>query len=254
MTTLLGPHVEYRVHVPAYEGPLDLLLDLIEKSELDITEISLAAVTDQYLSYIRSTDIRPRDDLSAFLVIAARLVQLKSEALLPRPPQSEPVGTTETSLVDQVRLYKRIKEVGAWLSARQQAQLHTFLRVAPPPKVQPKLDPASLTLQSLLAAANDVQARSADKAPLGEVIAAPTITIRQRIQAIARRLNELQRSSFNSLFKQGATKVEIVVTFLALLELIKRYRVEVRQDSLFAEIQIERLQVLREDEDDLEFE
>jgi len=113
MDNLLGRQLNYTVQTPVYEGPLDLLLDLIERAELDITAVSLALVTDQYLAYINGMEERNADEISAFLVIAAKLVQIKSEALLPRPPAREP-GEEDAgqSLVDQLKLYKRFKEIG----------------------------------------------------------------------------------------------------------------------------------------------
>ena len=118
--------------------PLDLLLDLIEQAELDITSVSLATVTDQYLASIKNLEKLNADEISAFLVIAAKLLQIKSEALLPRPP-THPTGEEDIgrSLVDQLKLYKRYKEIGVWMNERQQANLRTYLRVAPPPKIEP---------------------------------------------------------------------------------------------------------------------
>ena len=106
----------YKVQTPDYEGPLDLLLSLIERSELNITSISLASVTDQYLSYLHGLEQMKPDEISAFLVIAAKLVQIKSEALLPRPPEREP-GEEDpgVSLIEQLILYKRYKEVAGWM-------------------------------------------------------------------------------------------------------------------------------------------
>ncbi|HEX8992662.1 MAG TPA: segregation/condensation protein A, partial [Anaerolineales bacterium] len=86
MPSLLNRDSQYTVRTPVYEGPLDLLLDLIQRAELDITSVSLAMVTDQYLAYIHGLDETRADEISAFLVIAARLLQIKSEALLPRAP------------------------------------------------------------------------------------------------------------------------------------------------------------------------
>ena len=256
MVNPLGPHTAYQVRIPIYEGPLDLLLDLIERAELDITSVSLAMVTDQYLAYMHSLEQSNADDISAFLIIAARLLQIKSEALLPRPPQREPgeedVGT---SLVEQLRIYKRIKEIGAWLDARQAAGFATYLRVAAPPRIEAKLDPSTLTLEKFMAAANSVFARAVEKEPLGSVIAAPTVTIREKIDLIARTLRQLRRASFRGLLGDKATRLEVVVTFLALLELIKRYRVQVQQEALFSDIQIDQLEDWGEGEDiELEFE
>ena len=90
MENLLGRQLNYTVHTSVYEGPLDLLLDLIERAELDITSVSLATVTAQYLASIKDLEQLNADEISAFLVIAAKLLQIKSEALLPRPPTRAP--------------------------------------------------------------------------------------------------------------------------------------------------------------------
>jgi segregation and condensation protein A len=256
MPTLLSRDSQYTVRTPVYEGPLDLLLDLIQRAELDITTVSLALVTDQYLAYIHGLEQAQADEISLFLVMAARLLQIKSEALLPRPPThaagEEDIGQ---SLVDQLRLYKRYKEIGQWLDLRQQAGLRTYLRVAAPPKVEPKLDLSNVTLESLQRAALTVFAKTADKEPLDSVIAAPKITIREKISLIGEALRVISRSSFRALLGHKPSRLEVVVTFLALLELIKRYRVEVFQENLFSDIEVVRLQDWGEDEEiDLEFE
>jgi len=256
MDNMLGRQSAYTVQLPVYEGPLDLLLNLIERAELDITTVSLALITDQYLGFIHGLDQGRADDISAFLVIAAKLLQIKSEALLPRPPEREP-GEEDVgqSLVDQLKLYKRFKEIAVSLDERQVAGLRTFLRVAPPPKVEAKLDLSNLTLDALLAAAQSVYARGQAKEPLGSVIAAPRITIREKIDLISKTLKTLSSASFRSLLGDNPTRLEIVVTFLALLELVKRYRVEAHQESIFSEIQIDRLEDWKEDEEiELEFE
>jgi segregation and condensation protein A len=256
MENLLGRQLNYRVQTPVYEGPLDLLLNLIEHAKLDITTVSLATVTDQYLAYINSMEQLNADEISAFLVIAAKLIQIKSEALLPRPPVRE-AGEEDTgqALVDQLKLYKRFKEIGGWLNAREGANLRTYLRVAPPPKVEPKLDLSNITLAKLVFAAEEAFAKEKNKRPLGEVIAPPRVTIREKIDMIAKMMKDMQRASFSALIKDSASRLEIVVTFLAMLELIKRYRVQARQEGLFSDIEIERMEEWSEDEEiEIEFE
>lgn len=256
MENLLGRQLNYTVHTSVYEGPLDLLLGLIERAELDITSVSLASVTDQYLAYINGLEQINADEISAFLVIAAKLLQIKSEALLPRPPAraagEEDIGS---SLVDQLKLYKRFKEIGGWMNARQQANLRTFLRVAPPPKVEPKLDLSNLTLEKLVAAASEAFAKERNKQPLGVIIAPPRVTIREKIDMIAKVMKEVERSSFRALLDPGASRLEIVVTFLAMLELVKRYRIHAHQGDLFSDIEINRMEEWKDDEEiDIEFE
>ena len=256
MENLLGRQLNYRVQTPVYEGPLDLLLNLIEHAELDITTVSLAMVTDQYLAYINSQEQLNADEISAFLVIASKLIQIKSEALLPRPPVRE-AGEEDAgqALVDQLKLYKRFKEIGGWMNAREQANLRTFLRVAPPPKVEPKLDLSNITLAKLVAAAEEAFAKEKAKRPLATVIAAPRVTIREKIDMITKVMKDMKRSSFSQLTKDSTSRLEIVVTFLAMLELIKRYRVQAHQEGLFSDIEIDRMEDWSEDEEiEIEFE
>jgi len=246
---------QYSVQIPVYEGPLDLLLQLIEHAELDITIVSLAQVTDQYLAHIHEMQV-PADDISAFLVVAAKLLQIKSEALLPRPPVHETgEANLGEGLAQQLRIYKRFKELATWLDGRMEHHLQTFLRVAPPPKIESHLDLSDITLNDLRAAAEVIFSEEAEKQALGTVISAPRITIREKILWIARQLQVDRRSTFRRLIGEAPTRLEVVVTFLALLELVKRYRVAASQDGLFKDIQVVKLEEWGEAEElDIEFE
>ena len=246
----------YTVTIPVYEGPLDLLLRLIEHAELDITAVSLAMVTDQYLTYIRQLEDAHAEEISAFLVIAAKLIQIKSEALLPRPPVRE-VGEEDPAenLARQLRIYKRFKEIANELEQRDLQGLHTYLRLAPPPKVEGRLDLSEITLTDLLEAAQSTFLQEKEKQSLGTVISAPRVTIRQKIAYISEALSRNKNSSFKTLVGPESSRLEVVVTFLALLELIKRYRVSAQQDALFGDIHIERSDDWDlEEEFELEFE
>ncbi len=238
---------------PSIRGPLDLLLQLIERAELNITSVSLAQVTDQYLGHIRQMQV-PADEISAFLVVAAKLLQIKSEALLPRPPVRE-AGEEDPgeALARQLRVYKRFKEISAWLDDRQQRHLHTYLRIAPLPKIEGRLDLSNITLAELMAAARDVYAQEVEKQALGTVITLPRITIREKIALIAKLLGQDRHATFNGLLGEKPTRLEVVVTFLALLELVKRYRVSAKQAGLFSDIQIEKMEDW-DSVDDLEIE
>jgi segregation and condensation protein A len=141
------------------------------------------------------------------------------------------------------------------MEERQSNNLRTFLRVAPPPKVEPKLDLSNLTLEKLLAAAESAFSKGKEKKPLGTVITAPKVTIREKIDYITKTLKNIQRMHFSGLITDKATRVEIVVTFLALLELVKRYRVTAKQDTLFGDIEFERSEDWKDDEEiEIEFE
>jgi segregation and condensation protein A len=232
----------YTITIPVYEGPLDLLLQLIEHAELDITAVSLALVTNQYLVYIHQMQV-PAEEISAFLVMAAKLLQIKSEALLPRAPVRE-AGDEDPGeeLARQLRIYKRFKELANWLDDRVTRNLRTYLRVAPPPKVEGRLDLSNITLADLVSAAEGIFSEEAEKLALGTVISAPRITIREKILLIAERLGKNKNTTFRELLGKESTRLEIVVTFLALLELIKRYRVAARQEAQFSDIQIEKME------------
>jgi len=145
-----NPINTYQVATPVYEGPLDLLLSLIERAELDITKLALAQVTDQYLAYLQNLSQRSAEQVSAFLVIAARLIQIKSEALLPRPPPREPdEEDLGEALARQLLAYKRFKEVANGLAQRQVAGLKTYLSLAPVIKVEGQVDLSGLIWSQL---------------------------------------------------------------------------------------------------------
>lgn len=257
MGSILGHQTgNYTVQTAVYEGPLDLLLDLIEHAELDITTLSLAAVTEQYLDYLHHLEETHPDEISAFLVIAAKLVQIKSEALLPRVPVrehgEEDVGAL---LVEQLKLYKRFKEIANWLGHREAENLRTYLRLAPPPKIEGRLDLTDTTIADLIEAAKEVYDKEVEKQSLGTVITAPKVTIREKIELISKRLGSAEHAYFKELLGEKPTRIEVVVTFLALLELIKRYRVTARQNGLFTDIEIERMEDWNVDEEiEIEFE
>ncbi len=245
----------YTVTTPVYAGPLDLLLQLIEHAELDITAVALAQVTDQYLAYIHQMQV-PADEISAFLVVAAKLLQIKSEALLPRPPVREP-GEEDLgeALARQLQIYKRFKELANWLDERAARHLKTYLRVAPPLKIEPHLDLSNITLADLIASAEAIFVEEAEKQALGTVISAPRITIREKINLIAERLGQNPTMTFSSLLGSEPSRLEVVVTFLALLELVKQYRVAARQAGLFTDIEIEKMEDWGKDEElEIEFE
>jgi len=250
------PPSHYTVHLPLFEGPLDLLLQLIEREELDITKVSLAQVTDQFLAYIKILEDLNIGDLADFVVVAARLLLVKSEALLPRPAERRPDEEDPgDELARQLLAYKRYKEIAGALHEREEAGLRAYLRLAPPPKVEARLDPRGLTPLALLDALRRALAVAPDKPALGTVVAPPKVTIRDQIHLIARALRASPRLSFQKLLENATSRMEVLVTFLAVLELIKRRKIEARQERLFGEIEL--LSVGEWTEDDvaeLEFE
>jgi segregation and condensation protein A len=230
----------YTVQLPVYAGPLDLLLQLIERDELDITKVALAQVTDQFLAYIKVMENLNIADIADFLVIAARLILIKSEALLPRPPERE-AGEEDPAdeLARQLIAYKRYKEIALLLHEREEAGLRTYLRLADPPKVEATLDMSGVTPLHLLEAMRRALALHPEKPVLGTVVAPPKVTIRDQIRLINRALHGGSgKTSFVQMLSGAQTRMEIVVTFLAMLELIKRRKIEVRQQEAFGDIEV----------------
>jgi len=236
MTPFSEPTRPYSVITPVYEGPLDLLLQLIEKAELDITRLALAQVTDQFLDYLRQIPESSAADVSSFLVIATRLIQIKSEALLPRPiiREADEIDPGE-ALARQLIVYKRFKQIAEMLWKRQENS-RTFTRIAPAPQLEPSLDLNGLTIEDLLLAAQFALLREETLPSLGSVVAPPKITIREKIQWIASFLKQNHQGSFSHLLTDRAMRLDIVVTFLALLELVKRDMIQVQQEYLFGDI------------------
>jgi len=230
----------YQVKLPIFEGPLDLLLYLIEREELDITAVSLAAVTEQYITYMSLLENLIVDQLADFLVIAAKLILIKSQALLPRPPSIEVEDDVGDDLVRQLLAYKQFKEVAKGLGQREAEGLRSFIRLAPPLKIEvTHVDLTGITVEDLLAAVRRALAVAEPLPPVGNVVKPLTITIRDQIALIERRLESQSQISFTQLL-QRRSRVEIAVTFLAVLELARRRRIEVMQERLFGDIIIRR--------------
>ena len=239
----------YEVKLAIFEGPLDLLLHLIKREELDITTVSLAQVTDQYLEYIGLLEELNAEILADFLVIAAKLLLIKSEMLLPRPPRTpgeeeeEDVGD---ELARQLIEYKKFKEAALELRQREETGLRAYVRIAPPPKLERPfgwtqdrpLDLEDVSLADLVEAVR----RALDVRPpipsVSEVVTPFTVTIAEKMALIEERLERQRRVSFDRLLDQASSRLEIIITFLAVLELIKLNGVKVQQERLFGEIVI----------------
>lgn len=248
MPSLVTTISNYTVVTSVYEGPLDLLLQLIEHAELDITSLALAQVTDQYLGHLRKISEHNPGEVSAFLVIASRLLQIKSEALLPRPPQREP-GEEDPgeALARQLIIYKRFKELANLLLQRESERWRTYFRQAPPPQLDLGIDLSGLSIDDLLAAANCIFSQQSIFPELSTVVPPPRVTIREKIGVIADYLRRHREGTFDQLLGDRRYRLDIVVTFLALLELVKRRMIDAQQETLFGQIDFEPAEAWSED-------
>lgn len=227
----------YQVELPIFQGPLDLLLQLIERAELDVTSVALAQVTDQYLEHLRRLPEAALDDLASFLVIAARLLQIKSEALLPRPVARDP-GEEDPAeaLARQLLLYRRFKQIAGLLESRESDGLRTYLRLSSPPPIEAKLDLEGVGLEHLRQALLEALGGMRDRPTLEDAVDAPKVRLREKLDMVLGALERRPRVRFKTLLKAAHSKLEIVVAFLAVLELIKWGAVEAQQQAAFREI------------------
>lgn len=233
---------KYTIELPVFSGPLDLLLHLIERQELDITAISLVKVTAQYLAQIEQLKKNRIENLIDFLVVAARLVLIKSRALLPETPitvegEEEEEDPAE-ALLRQLRQYKQFKEAAQWLRAREDAGLRTYLRVAPPPKLEPRLDMTGITVDTLLNAVREALARAESQDDSVTIIQPRRITIEGQMSILRRIVRNGRTVTFMDLLSAETSRVEVAITLLALLELIKQQEIKAFQREMFGPIEI----------------
>lgn len=233
----------YQVQLEIFEGPLDLLLTLIEREELDITVVSLAKVTGQYLEYIQRLERVHPQMLAEFLVVAAKLLYIKSLALLPQPEspeeeeQEEDVGQ---ELVQQLQEYRRYRDIARLLQGRLEAGMRAYVRIAPPPTLESttfRLE--GVTLEDLLQAAQAAFNVAPPAPDVSEVVSPLVVTVEDQMTLIRNRLRLSPRVAFHDLLRHSRNRTEIIVTLLAVLEMARRFEVALHQEEPFGEIWIE---------------
>lgn len=245
----------YVVHLPVFEGPLDLLLHLIEKRQMEITTISLLAVTDQYLAYIRQWQEPgsvPLSNMSAFISIAARLLFIKSQSLLPNTSKAELTSEMDNAaamaeeLREHLLEYKLAKEIAGYLRQREESGLQTYGRSSllagieahlawmPPTLLDLQVASLSTAFQRLL----ELQAK--EEAKSGILLPMARVHVSERIAEIVGLLRVRSSIHLSDLLENEHSRVVIIVTFLAVLELWKRERIRVTQTTLFNPILLER--------------
>lgn len=236
----------YTITLPTFEGPLDLLLRLIERAELDITTIALAQVADQYLVYVRALEAPDPRALAEFVALAARLLLIKSHALLPGSAEEQPARVVSAerdarALVRQLREYRRYKAVALWLARWQQAGRQMFVRtLARPIKIEPHYPPLTHTLDELVAAARCRRPAPPPPEPVAALKLAPRLTVAAASQRISEQVAAERWLPFATLLTLVQTRQEVVVMFWALLELLKQRQLVAEQTSLFGAILLQR--------------
>jgi len=224
------------VRIEQFEGPLDLLLELIENAKLDVSGVSLAAVTEQYLDALTSATGLTMEELADFLVVAARLLLLKSKALL--PGLDDGASDDVLSLEVQLRLYQRFVEASRSLRASLRSPSTLFVREHPLVSRPTFLPPKSISSSTLGVAFRNFLAHVEQPLATPPELIRRTISLQERIRHIRSLLSAREQVSFGELFGNASSRTEIIVTFLALLELVKQRTVALSQDALFAEITV----------------
>ncbi len=233
---------EYRVSLTQFEGPLDLLLHLIDKAEINIEDIFVSEITAQYLSYMDDLDELDMDRASSFLTVAAQLLLIKSRSLLPRPPvENEDEEDPKEALLRQLREYKAFKEVSEELHNRFEEARKSYTRLPEDVVLPPqKFELQNASLDSLYQAFLDVLNRedeTEEKQERTQSVRPDTFTVRDRVVHLRSRLKE-GRVRFTDLFSDTSSRLEKVVTFMALLEMLARGEVHITQGATFAPIYI----------------
>jgi len=237
----------YTVHLPGFDGPLDLLLHLIEKNQLEITAISLVAVTDQFIGYLRTWDEPPLPRLAEFVAMAARLLLIKSRSLLPRQGRQEEGGDEPDPLEDAENLrrhleeYKIARDIAQALRARELAGLQSYARPgrlvdpeamvvwSPPPLVGLNVQALALVFRRVLE-----EKRLAEP----EELPPPLVTVAEKMAEVEALLRERGRVTLVDVLWTATGRFAVVVTFLAVLEMWHQERLAVTQEALFGPILI----------------
>lgn len=229
----------YHIQLPQFEGPLELLLSLIEKQKLDVTRVSLAKITDQYLEYIASEERISLENLSWFLVIASRLILIKSKALLPTLSFDDEEEEEMANLEQQLKEYQKCKEAALKLRGMIDASRRMVAREAMPLLSQSFFYPP----QGM--APSDIQAhflKVLGEIPvftkLEESMVEEVITLEEKIVSLQETLRRRVETSFSEIVSHAKDRVDVIVSFLAMLELVKQRMIRADQSDLFGEIRL----------------
>lgn len=243
-------NISIPVKIQVFEGPLDLLLHLIEKNKLNIYDIPIVEITDQYVAYVEQMEEENLDVVSEFLIMAATLIEIKSRMLLPKEEKEEEEDPRE-ELVRRLLEYKIYKYAAEELSKMRTSADQVFFGNAQMPrevleyeeKVEPEDVIGDLTLRRLNEIFQDVMKKRQDKvdpirSSFGK-IKKEEVRVEEKITHIRKQLYGLKNINFRTLLEIQTTKTQLVVTFLAILELMKMGVVEVRQEDIHGDIWID---------------
>ncbi len=231
--------MSFAVRLAAFEGPLDLLLQLVESAKLPITDISLIEVTEPFLAHLEEHRATiPTEELADFLVIASKLVYLKSKALL--PTLVDPTLEEGPDLASQLRAYQIFSEAAKKFAERLRLGAGAYSRskaMSVPLDLQTSL-PASCTPDVLRSTYAAVIKRLQPILRLPKAAIERVVTIEEKMSSLVLRVKSAMRVSFHRFLADSESKMEAVVSFLALLELLHRHEIKIEQSELFSDIHV----------------
>ncbi|MES2216556.1 MAG: segregation/condensation protein A [Patescibacteria group bacterium] len=235
--------MSFTIKTQSFEGPLDLLLDLIEKRKLFISDISLAKVTDDFIAHIKQFDNMPMGESAHFILIASTLLLIKSKSLLPQLQLTEDEQGDIHDLETRLKIYKRIKEASLHVSKLFGEEIIFGQSHARP--INPVFTPdVEFTLEKALYSLKDLINRLPKKEKIPHTIVKKVISLEEMIGTLTNRITSHLRISFKEFTKEHKeNKVNIIVSFLAMLELVKQGIVHVSQEKNFDDIQMETKEV-----------
>lgn len=240
-----------KIKVEKFDGPLSLLLQLIEKEKLDITEISLSQVAGQFIEYIKKNENIDPEEIADFLVIASKLLLIKSKALLPYlyPEEEESIEDLEK----QLKMYKQYLEAAAkvekMLGKKKFMFAREFNRKAVLVNREKSFSPPSgIGMEELKFSMLDILERIRPVEAREEKTILDTINIDDKINTIREMISRRIKFSFQSIMKESVDKTEIIVSFLAMLELMRQREAVLLQDGLFSEIFIHKKELSEKNE------
>lgn len=236
---------QYKVKIDQFEGPLDVLLHFVQQAEMDIQDIPLAAITDQYLQYVRTMQELELDVAGEYLVMAATLLQIKSQTLLPVTVDEDAWIEEEDpkeQLIEQLEEYKRYKEAAGKLQQKEQEQQQVYKKPLSEWNTAEEKEeslPEGLTVYDMVAAFQKMKERAKNAHPPQATVRADEYSVEDRMTEVMGELERLDACSFYQLFEETRTKPQMVVTFLALLELMKQKQIRCEQAHNFDDITIQ---------------
>jgi segregation and condensation protein A len=230
---------EYKVKTHIFEGPLDTLLSLIEKRKLFINDISLAKVADDYISYVKGLENFPIADSAHFILIASTLVLIKSKSLLPTLTLSEEEQHSIEDLENRLKEYQKYKELSKHLKERFGINVE-YLRQPSKEKIVVFTPDKNTKVEKIFETIKSVIQAIPKKEIVPKAIVQKVISLEEMIESLTNRITESMKMSFKEFAKVGKTdRVNVIVSFLAMLELVKQGIIQVRQDRDFHDIEME---------------